>query len=71
MSTEKTRSAYFFGGQGLTFFVSQFSLTNLSLHCSKIWEKFVEFEAGVGDLASLLKVERRRAATIKPEVHVS
>lgn len=45
--------------------------TNLSLHCSKIWEKFVEFEAGVGDLASLLKVERRRATTIKPEVHVS
>ena len=36
--------------------------------CSVIWEKFVEFEAGVGDLASLLKVERRRAATIKPEV---
>ena len=35
---------------------------------SEIWEKFVEFEAGVGDLPSLLKVERRRAAALKGEV---
>ena len=35
--------------------------------CSEIWEKFVEFESGVGDLASLIKVERRRAATVKNE----
>lgn len=34
---------------------------------SEIWEKFVEFESTVGDLATLIKVERRRSLTIKTE----
>ena len=41
---------------------------SLALSCSEIWEKFVEFESSVGDLVSLIKVERRRAATVKNEV---
>ena len=32
-----------------------------------IWEKFVEFEANVGDLASLLKVEKRRATALRAD----
>ena len=44
------------------------ALIQLFLSCSEIWEKFVEFESSVGDLVSLIKVERRRAATVKNEV---
>ena len=35
---------------------------------SDIWEKFVEFESTVGDLSSIVNVEKRRAAVIKTEV---
>ncbi|XP_054724152.1 cleavage stimulation factor subunit 3-like [Uloborus diversus] len=31
----------------------------------EIWNKFLEFESNVGDLASILKVEKRRAAIIE------
>ncbi|XP_055940749.1 cleavage stimulation factor subunit 3-like isoform X2 [Argiope bruennichi] len=31
----------------------------------EIWNKFLEFESNVGDLASILKVEKRRAAVIE------
>ena len=34
----------------------------------EIWERFVQFEGEVGDLNSLLKMEKRRAGTIKSEV---
>ncbi|XP_064401775.1 cleavage stimulation factor subunit 3-like [Halichondria panicea] len=32
---------------------------------SEIWEKFVEFESTVGDLASVINVEKRRTAALK------
>ena len=44
---------------------------SLILPCSDILEKFVKFESGVGDLASLQKVEWRRATTLKSEVSSS
>ena len=31
------------------------------LVCSEVWNQFLEFESNVGDLASILKVEKRRA----------
>ena len=34
-----------------------------SVH-SEIWNRFLEFESSVGDLASILKVEKRRALVI-------
>ena len=33
----------------------------------EIWERFIEFEANMGDLASLLKVEKRRAAALRAD----
>ena len=33
---------------------------------SDVWNKFLEFESSVGDLSSILKVEKRRAAVIGP-----
>ena len=45
-----------------------YKFSSLALACSEVWEKFVDFESSVGDLASLIKVEKRRAATIKTEV---
>ena len=35
---------------------------------SDIWDKFVEFESFVGDLGSVLKVEKRKTAALKCEV---
>ena len=35
---------------------------------NRIWDKFVEFESFVGDLTSVLKVEKRKAAALKAEV---
>ncbi len=35
---------------------------------SEIWEKFVEFESSVGDLASVISVEKRRTAALKNDV---
>ena len=32
---------------------------------SEIWNKFLEFESNVGDLASILKVEKRRGGAIE------
>ncbi len=37
---------------------------------SEIWEKFVEFESTVGDLASVMNVEKRRTAALKNDVRV-
>lgn len=37
------------------------------LYCREVWEKYVEFESNVGDLASLLKVEKRRAAAMRAD----
>ncbi len=47
----------------------QMVLSFVCAFSSEIWEKFVEFEANVGDLSSLVKVEKRRTATIKSEVY--
>ena len=33
---------------------------------SDVWNKFLEFESSVGDLSSILKVEKRRAGVIGP-----
>jgi cleavage stimulation factor subunit 3 len=33
----------------------------------EVWDKYVEFESNVGDLASLLKVEKKRAAAMKAD----
>ena len=35
--------------------------------CREVWDRFVEFESSVGDLASLLKVEKRRAAAMRAD----
>lgn len=32
--------------------------------CSEVWNRFLEFESSVGDLASILKVEKRRAHVV-------
>ena len=32
--------------------------------CSEVWNKFLEFESCVGDLLSILKVEKRRAGVL-------
>ena len=32
---------------------------------SEIWNKFLEFEANVGDMASIVKVEKRRAQALE------
>lgn len=34
---------------------------------SEIWARFLAFESNIGDLASILKVERRRFAAFKDE----
>lgn len=39
-------------------------LLHLLCSCSDVWNKFLEFESNVGDLSSILKVEKRRAAVI-------
>ena len=40
----------------------------LPCHCYReVWDKYVEFESNVGDLASLLKVEKKRAAAMKAD----
>jgi hypothetical protein len=31
----------------------------------EVWNKFLEFESNIGDLAGVIKVERRRAQVIK------
>ena len=36
----------------------------------EIWEKFTAFEASVGELSSVMKVERRRAAALKALVRL-
>lgn len=35
--------------------------------CSEVWARFLAFESNIGDLASILKVERRRFAAFKDE----
>jgi hypothetical protein len=32
---------------------------------SEIWNKFLEFESNVGDLTSIVKVEKRRSAVLE------
>lgn len=34
---------------------------------SEVWARFLSFESNIGDLASILKVERRRFAAFKDE----
>lgn len=31
----------------------------------EVWNKFLEFESNVGDLSSIVKVERRRSAILE------
>ncbi len=35
------------------------------LNFRKIWSKFLEFESNVGDLASIIKVEKRLSLVLK------
>lgn len=35
--------------------------------CSEVWARFLAFESNIGDLASILKVERRRFSAFKDE----
>lgn len=35
--------------------------------CSEVWARFLAFESNIGDLASILKVERRRFTAFKDE----
>lgn len=40
----------------------------VSLFCSReIWARFLAFESNIGDLASILKVEKRRFTAFKEE----
>jgi len=32
--------------------------------CRDIWNRFLEFESNIGDLASIVKVEKRRSAVL-------
>lgn len=32
---------------------------------SDIWNRFLEFESNIGDLASIVKVEKRRSAVLE------
>lgn len=34
------------------------------LFCRDIWNRFLEFESNIGDLASIVKVEKRRSAVL-------
>lgn len=39
-----------------------------AVHCGReVWDRYVEFESNVGDLASLLKVEKKRAAAMRAD----
>ena len=49
----------------------EYFIVTLSLR--EIWDKFYEFENNIGDLTSLLKVEKRRYETLEeilPEVRI-
>lgn len=35
--------------------------------CREVWARFLAFESNIGDLASILKVERRRFSAFKDE----
>ena len=35
------------------------------LYFSDIWNRFLEFESNIGDLASIVKVEKRRSAVLE------
>lgn len=35
--------------------------------CSEVWARFLSFESNIGDLASILKVERRRFSAFRDE----
>lgn len=37
------------------------------IFCSEVWARFLAFESNIGDLASILKVERRRFSAFKDE----
>ncbi|OCT83821.1 hypothetical protein XELAEV_18021960mg [Xenopus laevis] len=39
----------------------------MEYYCSKIWARFLAFESNIGDLASILKVEKRRYTAFKEE----
>lgn len=43
-----------------------FIFVSLAL-CSEVWARFLAFESNIGDLASILKVERRRFTAFKDE----
>lgn len=40
-------------------------------HSLEIWNRFLEFESAVGDLASVLKVEKRRNAVLDRVIFIS
>lgn len=37
----------------------------ISFSCRDIWNRFLEFESNIGDLASIVKVEKRRSAVLE------
>lgn len=47
--------------------VTAFTFINFDVFLSEIWARFLAFESNIGDLASILKVERRRFLAFKDE----
>lgn len=39
-------------------------LTCIIFNYREIWNRFLEFESNIGDLSSILKVEKRRSAVL-------
>lgn len=40
-------------------------VNNTKFIFSDIWNRFLEFESNIGDLASIVKVEKRRSAVLE------
>lgn len=47
--------------------MSDVHLQRVSHLCREVWARFLAFESNIGDLASILKVERRRFSAFKDE----
>lgn len=54
------------GGGAVGCFIFASFLLSLDA-CSEVWARFLAFESNIGDLASILKVERRRFSAFKDE----
>lgn len=43
----------------------EFFLPMIDFYFREIWNRFLEFESNIGDLASIVKVEKRRSAVLE------